>query len=74
MPGSSSGPLLHTGSGDVCVKALLPISWAQSFFTGPRLRRVREFFLVSSLRGELHLQRSDRAGPPTTLRVPHCLS
>ncbi|KAJ1178843.1 hypothetical protein NDU88_004085 [Pleurodeles waltl] len=78
-PGSSSGPPLRTDSSGIRVRAhlqfsLLPISWAQSFFTGPRRRRVREFFLVSSPRGELRLQRSDRTGPPSTLRVPHCLS
>ncbi|KAJ1124635.1 hypothetical protein NDU88_003084 [Pleurodeles waltl] len=63
------------GSGNVRVKARVcafsfRFSWAQSFFTGPRLHRVRGFFLISSPRGELHLQLSDRAGPPTALRVP----
>ncbi|KAJ1166686.1 hypothetical protein NDU88_007083 [Pleurodeles waltl] len=50
--------VLHDSSGirvRACLQfSLLPISWAQSFFTGPQLRRVREFFLVSSPRGELH--------------------
>ncbi|KAJ1217243.1 hypothetical protein NDU88_004838 [Pleurodeles waltl] len=71
-----AGPPLHTDSSGIHVRArlqfsLLPISLAQSFFTSPRLRRVWEFFLVSSPRGVLHLHRSDRTGPPTTLWVPH---
>ncbi|KAJ1185523.1 hypothetical protein NDU88_002315 [Pleurodeles waltl] len=74
-PGSSSGPPLRTDSSGIRIRvrlqfSLLPISWAQSFFTGPRLRRVREFFLVSSPRGFKSRRTSDYSlGSPLFILV-----